>query len=325
MIRPGIVALGVAALALTACSPIRTELKPDRKAELAESDKKETTVPGMNPLLPGAVVDPNAQTYNVTTSEELEKIDNGAEGEVYFTDPDNPDADIEGITAAFESQRSGNVWLNNYAQATRFAHRECRPLIIWFHDSVLAPRSSLLGAHLLNKPEFEEWCEERVVRLKLDSGAEMGGFQPGAPKYGRAAIERLARRYGLTKRPALAVISPRGKFVAGVDGYDDYARQIGILLKQAVINAEKEMADYRQQLEKKGYRTWSSVTGEESLFARLQRYNPEKQLAYLKEYGGRITRIRLSRLCKEDRDFILREQEEKEERKAEKKRKRIEA
>ena len=55
--------------------------------------------------------------------EELEKIDNGAEGEVYFTDPDNPDAEIAGITAAFEARRNGNGWLDNYGTATRLAHR----------------------------------------------------------------------------------------------------------------------------------------------------------------------------------------------------------
>ena len=281
---------------------------------------EEPSMPGMNPLLTGGSVDPNAQSYNVSTSEELEKIDNGAQGEVYFTDPDNPDAEIAGITAAFEARRNGNGWMDNYGRATRFAHRECRPLIIWFHDSVIAPKSALLGEALLETPEFNEWCRDRVVRLKLDSGASIDDRTRDSAKYSRAAIERLARRYGLKRKPALAVVSPRGKFVMGVDGYNDFTQQVESLLKEGVVIAEKEMDEYRQKLSTKGYRTWTSGTGKETLFARLQRFDEEHQMVYLKEYGGKISRTKLHRFCKEDRDFILNMQEEDRAKKKKKKR-----
>ena len=265
----------------------------------------------VNPLMPGAAVDPNAQSYNVATSEELEQIDNGAEGEVYFTDPDNPDAEIEGITAAFEARRNGNGWLDNYGTATRLAHRECRPLIIWFHDSVIAPKSSLLGEELLETPAFNEWCRDRVVRLKLDSGASIDDRTRSAARYSREVIERMARRYGLKRKPALAVVSPRGKFVIGVDGYNEFTQQIEATLKEGVLLAEKEMDEYREKLGAKGYRTWTSATGNVTTFARLQRFDEEHQMVYLKEYGGRITRTRLRRFCREDRDFIHDAQEKK--------------
>ncbi len=278
------------------------------------------SMPGMNPLLTGGAVDPNAQSYNVTTSEELEKIDNGAEGEVYFTDPDNPDAEIAGITAAFEARRNGNGWLDNYGTATRLAHRECRPLIIWFHDSVIAPRSALLGEELLDTPAFNEWCRDRVVRLKLDSGASIDDRTRSSARYSRDAIERMARRYGLKRKPALAVVSPRGKFVIGIDGYNDFTQQIEATLKEGVLLAEKEMDEYREKLAPKGYRTWTSATGGVTTFARLQRFDEEKQMVYLKEYGGRITRTKLRRFCKEDCEFILNKQEEKRAKKKKKKR-----
>ncbi len=323
-----ILLLGFWGLMLASCSH-KDARKPQSRVEMDSPEDynkprmgfEESADPVMNPLRPGQAMDPNAQSYNVSTSEELEKIDNGAEGEVYFTDPDNPDAEIEGITLAFETQRSGNVWLSNYGQATRYAHRECRPLIIWFHDSVIAPKSAELGANLLDTPAFNEWCRDRVVRVKLDSGAGLNDFKPGAKaRYSREAIERLARRYGLTKRPALAVVSPRGKFVMGIDGGSHYTHHVSNLLKEGVIRAEKEMEEYREKLRPKGFRTWNSVTGEVSVFARLQRYNAGKEMVYLREYGGRITRVRLSRLCKEDREFIMQEQEKKEARKAKKRR-----
>lgn len=276
---------------------------------------EEASTPGMNPLLTGGAVDPNAQSYNVTTSEELEKIDNGADGEVYFTDPDNPDADIAGITAAFEARRNGNGWLESYGRATRLAHRECRPLIIWFHDSVIAPKSGLLGEELLDTPEFNEWCRDRVIRVKLDSGASIDDRTRSSARYSRNAIERLAHRFGLKKKPALAVLTPRGKFVLGVDGYNDFTQQVESLLKEGVITAEKEMEAYREKLAPRGYRTWSSATGEATVFARLQRFDEEHQMVYLKEYGGKITRTKLRRFSREDREFIRQHQEEKEARK----------
>lgn len=310
---------------MASCSLLQQqEEKPEENIPRPEDMGKkrmgweDPSMPGMNPLLTGGAVDPNAQSYNVSTSEELEQIDNGAEGEVYFTDPDNPDAEIEGITAAFEAKRHGNGWLDSYAKATRLAHRECRPLIIWFHDSVIAPKSSLLGEELLDTPEFNEWCRDRVVRLKLDSGESIDDRTRSSAKYSRDAIERLARRYSLKRRPALAVVSPRGKFVVGIDGYNDFTQQIELLLKEGVVNAEKDMDEYREKLSAKGYRTWSTTTGDITLFARLQRFDEEHQMLYLKEYGGKISRAKLRRFCKEDRDYVLKKQEEKEERRKKK-------
>lgn len=327
MMRFCSVTLCCSAALLASCSFLQQD-NPEKPANEPMHDPgkprmgfEDPSLPGMNPLLTGGAVDPNAQSYNVSTSEELEKIDNGAEGEVYFTDPDNPNADIEGITNAFETQRSGNVWLGHYGRATRMAHRECRPLIIWFHDSVISPDSASLGEALLDTAEFNEWCRDRVVRLKLDTGADLAEHKPGTTvRYGRETIDRLARRYGLTRKPALAVVSPRGKFVMGIDGYDSTAAQIETLLKEGVILAEKEILEYQQKLAPKGYRTWTSATGEVSVFARIQRYNPEKEMLYLKEYGGKIQSLKLHRLCKEDQEFVLKEQLAKEERKEKKRR-----
>lgn len=264
-----------------------------------------------NPLLPNKG-DPSAVNYNVSTSEELEKIDNGAEGEVFFTDPDNPDKEIEGITAAFESRRNGNGWMSDYGRAIRFAHRENRPLLIWFHDSVISPKSSRLGEQLLDTPRFNAWCKDRVVRVKLDSGASIKDEATTAgARYSRNAIDSLALKYGLRKRPAIAVISPRGKFIIGMDGYNGYLQEVDDIIRQGVEKAEEDMEAYRAKLEPKGYRTWHSALGDMSLFAKLQRFDESKQLVYLKEYGGRITRTKLSRFSQEDVDYIREYQDKK--------------
>ena len=262
-----------------------------------------------NPLLPG-MGDPTAENYHVNTSEELEKIDNGAEGEIYWTDPDNPDKEIEGITAAFENKRNGNGWMSDYGRALRFAHRECRPLIIWFHDSVVSPKSGRLGEALLDTPAFNAWCKDRVVRVKLDAGASIDDRTRESAKYSRNAINRLALGYGLKKKPALAVIAPTGQFVVGIDGYSGFVEEVETVLKRGVEDSERMMAEHRTKLEAKGYRMWRSVTGI-SLFAKLQRYDAERRMVYLREYGGKVSRVRLKNFCAEDLEYLQAEQEKK--------------
>ena len=91
------------------------------------------------------------------------------------------------------------------------------------------------------------------------------------------------------------------------------------LLKEGVIRAEKEMEEYREKLAPRGYRTWTNAAATATLFARLQRYDEEHQKVYLKEYGGKITKVALRRLCKEDCDYVLKQQEEKEAKKKKRK------
>lgn len=275
------------------------EMDPQRRAMGFQNE-----VPGVNPLLPHHHGDPNAQNYNVRTSEELEAIDNGAEGEVYFTDPDNPDKDIEGITAAFENRSGINGWLDNYGKARYYARRECRPLLIWFHNSVISPKSNQLGEHLLDSPAFNEWCKDRVVRVRFDSGAPIDDKLRDKARYSRGYIAKVATRYGLKKTPAVAVVSPMGDLMVGIDGYDGFIQQVEALLKDGIIRAEKDIDKKRVELEKKGYRTWAAARGEATIFAKMQRFNKKNDTVYLREYGGRLTRIRLRNLSRADAEYV---------------------
>lgn len=294
------------ALALVGCISDKENAKPVREHQRLTME--EAAAQMGNPLLANKG-DLNAENYNVSTSEELEKIDNGAEGEITFTDPDNPDKEIAGITEAFENRRNGNGWLSDYGRALRFAHRECRPLVIWFHDSVVSPKSGRLGEQLLDTPKFNEWCRDRVVRVKLDSGASIDDRTRDSAKYSYTAINRLAASYGLRKKPSIAVIAPTGRFIVGMDGYNGFVEEVDSIIKQGVQDCEKEMETYFKKLEAKGYRTWHSANGQMSLFAKLHRYDEAHRMVYLKEYGGRITHTKLSRFSEEDVDYLREELE----------------
>ncbi len=276
------------------------ELPTDKKPAMS---REEAAANIGNPLLLNRG-DSDSVNYNVQTSEELEKIDNGAEGEVYFTNPDNPDEEIAGITAAFENLRHGNGWLSDYGRGVRMARRESRPLIIWFHDSVISPKSRALGAQLLETTEFNEWCKNRVVRVKIDSGVAIDDRKRGSSRYSLDSINRMARRLGVSERPALVVVAPTGKVTARIDGFDGFLASVDIEIRAGVQAAEKEYAEYQKKLETRGYRTWHAARGTRTVFARLQRFDEAKGMVYLREAGGRVSHTPLERFSKEDIAFV---------------------
>lgn len=296
--------------ALTACLSTAEHDKTERVNEHQRLSMEEAAAQMGNPLLANKG-DLTAENYNVSTSEELEKIDNGADGVVTFTDPDNPDKEIAEITEAFESRRNGNGWMADYGRALRFAHRECRPLVIWFHDSVISPKSGRLGEQLLETAAFNEWCRDRVVRVKLDSGASIDDRTRDSAKYSREAINRLALRYGLKKKPAIAVVAPTGRFIVGMDGFSGFTDEAEDIIKTGVQDCEKELKTYFTKLEGRGYRTWHSANGQMTLFAKLHRYDETHRMVYLKEYGGRITRTKLMRFADDDVEYLREELEKK--------------
>ena len=293
--------IALAILALTACSTRQVlEEKPDNP--LSQTPGEALAGFSANPLLPGGG-GLGAETMHVTSEAELRNVDNGAEGELIWTDPDNPDADIPGLTAAFENRRQGNGWQGNLGRSIKLARREGRPLLIWFHNSVTSPKSKKLGAHLLDTAKFDYWCKDRIVRVKLDAGASMDETAGGNARYSMRSINDLARRYGVKRYPALVIIAPRGHITARIDGYDGFVGEVESELKLGVENAENNYTAYKQQLRSRGYRDWHSRKGQ-TIFAKLQRYDEKLQVVYLRDPGGKVTRTRLDKFSKEDIAYL---------------------
>lgn len=291
-------------LLLSACSSLSQRAKVDEIPTPANvDDAAEAATHIGNPLLLNGG-DPQAINYNVTTSEELAKIDNGTDEELIWTDPDNPDEELPDLTAAFENKRRGNGWLGDMGRAIRLAKREGRPLIVWFHDSVTSPKSKQLGSELLDTPSFNDWCKDRVIRVKLDAGASLDETARSSARYNMRSINSLQRRYGMSRKPALAVISPHGKIITRIDGFNGFVSEVEQGLHLGVEEAEQEYATYKESLRTKGYRDWHARKGGKTLFAKLQRFDEKNNLIYLREPGGKITRTRLESFSRADVDYL---------------------
>lgn len=256
-----------------------------------------------NPLLPNKG-DLNAVNVSVSSSEELEKIDNGSNEELIWTDADHPDAEIPELTEIFEHKRKGSGWQANMSQAVKLARRREQPLIVWFHDSVVSPRSNALGSEYLTTREFLDWADEHAVLLRLDSGASRDDKRADNAPYHSDNINALQRRYGLTRKPSFAIITPHGKIAARIDGFDGMLSGFIIEVKEGVARANKEFAQYKERLAERGFRNWTSSVGGRHIFAKLMRFDAEKGVVYLKESGGRITRTKLAHFCRQDIEYL---------------------
>lgn len=258
-----------------------------------------------NTLLPGAT-NPNADNMKVTSEADLKKVESSAdEDEIIWTDPDNPNESMAELNAVFEKRRQGNGWLSNYGQALKLSRRHGYPLIIWFHDSITSPKSKTLGRELLETKKFDEYCQDRVIRVKIDSGAAIDDSPGKSARYSLGAINRLAAKYGIDRRPGVVVIAPiGGKVTARVNGVDDFLYDIHTEIEKGVEKAEEEYRDHKRTLMTKGYREWKERRGKATIFAKLMRYDSKNNFVYLREPGGKVTKTRLETFSKEDIDYL---------------------
>lgn len=299
----------VAAWALGSCSLLyqRTEHEEllDPAAVGASAGKLTQGEPAENPLDPSRGVGTN---YNVSTEEELLKIDNGVEGEIYWTDPNDPHKEIEGITEAFEHRSSNKRWFTHYGKARAASEREGKPLIIWFHDSVASPKSKKLGASLLETPYFENWAMQNAIRVRLDAGLKNsdGNKPAGVKVYSLDFINGLAAQCGVKHKPAIVVAAADGYITGRIDHCSpDELNVVDTDIRDYVQQAQKHFEDYKKTLEDKGFRTWKGrKPASPTLFAKMQKYDRTAGRVYLREFNGKVHRTRYDLLSRQDRDWV---------------------
>ncbi|HIX19040.1 MAG TPA: thioredoxin family protein [Candidatus Akkermansia intestinigallinarum] len=291
-----------AALLLSSCSLFggKAEEKKQDRAPVAADQLPQLG----NPLLANKG-DINAVNLNVATEEELRNFDNGAEGELIFSDPDDIEASEEQINALYENRRRGNGWISDYSTALRLARRTERPMLIWFHDSMASPKSNALAEAVLNTPSFDSWCDNRVIRVLLDDSETTDEFTGHKSRYSLNDLRAMGRRFGVSRRPAVVVVSMSGRVTPVIDGVDDTdwkAREAEIC--KALENAESDYEDYKDKLRDKGYRDWTRSNRRGTFFAKLQRVDRARGVAYLRQVGGRVLRMRLKSMTAEDAAYV---------------------
>lgn len=290
--------------ALSACTQM--QLKKATQEESAHEGYDPTQIPQDGVTTPINAAGPIGKNYSVRTEKDLMAIDNGMEeGAVAFTNPDNPTEDIAAITAAFSKRGSMQDWTDKYTKALEYSRREGLPIIIWFHDSFLNPSSIKLGQELMDTTEFDAWAKNKIVRLKLDSGIRTRDPDDRTRGLDPEFINGKAAQFSVRTRPSLIVMSPSGKVQGTLTGYEPGNGDAYLAdLKRYVKMADQDFNEFKKTLVTKGYRTWHGAKDDTSLFAKLQKYDAEQKLVWLREFDGRVTCTRAQLLSQPDIDWI---------------------
>ncbi len=219
------------------------------------------------------------------------------ESDIIFTDPDNPDAELPELSAVLAStpKRRG-PWDESETIARRRAGREGKPLLIWFTDSKASPMCKALNQELFSLPEFSEWADEKLVRLRVDSNFSASDYVRDRDisldeKYTREVdarryITKLKKQYKVLGQPTLIMVHPDGSVIGRYRGYRrGQAEYTWGLLKQGETIFRNSHEKWRAGLGKKGYREWSDRNGRK-VFAKLTNYS-EGNLILIEPDGTR--------------------------------------
>ena len=271
-----------------------TGVPPHLRASGGDEDGGRAVAPGGNqPTLPA--------DFQITPEEDL-----------IFTDPDDPDAILPELSALLaEQQETRRPWEESDTLARRRAMREGKALMIWFTDSGRSPMCRALDEELFSTPEFNEWADEKLVRLRIDSNLagigrdtdlsldETETLRVDVRNY----VESMRERHRVLGNPSLVVLDAEGRTLLRERGYRrGQADLVFGKLRFAESIAARNNESWRKKMKDRGYRTWSDSRGRVTIFARLVSYH-EGELVLVEPDGTR-SRTREGNLSRSDRDWI---------------------
>ncbi|MDE0825765.1 MAG: thioredoxin family protein [Akkermansiaceae bacterium] len=224
-----------------------------------------------------------------------------ADEDIAWTDPDNPEAPLEGMEASLASQgEQVGGWETSYTEATRNAVRKGRPILIWFTDTKRSPLCKSLSAEVFSDPSFDAWAFENLVRLRIDFNVT--GKSEDEELRKKAYLAKLKKRYKVSGLPMVLVMAPDGTVTGRYKGYRQGEGEFYWgRIKNATITAQRQQVAWMAAMKKKGYRVWKNRKGKQ-VFARLLRYSKGEML--LVEPRGKRLLAKEKQLSDDDRAWI---------------------
>lgn len=251
----------------------------------------------------------NAKQIQAQSMEEMMKA--APVGEIFFTDPDNPDADIKEIDDAFSAKVSRKKsWQQSYAAALREARRNGKPILIWFHDSKNSPASISLGREVLTRGDFDSWSNNNLVRLRYDRFEKFAPDKNSTESESSQAlkkelyVKKAFEHFGVKGTPAIVMLSPDGQRLITIKGYK--TNQMNSLMQQIKHTASigvKQHEDLKKRLAPRGYRTWTGKN-DNRIFAQLTRFDEKSGNVWFKEFDGTVTKTKIDMLSPQDQAWL---------------------
>ena len=181
-------------------------------------------------------------------------------------------------------------------------------MLIWFTDSDRSPMCKVLNRELFSTKEFGKWADENLIRLKIDSNADLSDFdlslgqQETMRTEMRTYVIRLKKKYRILGTPSLVLLSPSGAVMGRYRGYQKGQSDFTWgLIKQGVASSKHADKSWRKDLEARGYREWRDRKGRH-VFAKLARYK-DGTLTLIEPDGTRSS-TEMSKLSAADQRWI---------------------
>lgn len=295
---------------LSACSRnVSSELSKPNQGELAEqippsmrAKERSRIKDSESVILPGGGgfinKDAAAKIENTQIGEgALPPLPNA--DDLIWTDPDNPDQNLGNVETAF-TKPVKDPWQLSYQAAQRLSFAEGKPIMIWFTDSKRSPICKMLGRDLFGKKSFEEWSEQKVIKLRVD----LSPPESDSEKYNlkREYAAALRKKFRVKGSPTVLVIGNSGETLGRYTGYKSGSSEYYWgRIKNAASTAEEGYFDWKVVMEKKGYRNWEGANGVK-LFAKPLKYKDSNLLVV--EPSGRKTTFKESNLSLKDQEWV---------------------
>ncbi|MFC4994398.1 thioredoxin family protein [Rubritalea tangerina] len=275
--------------ALTSCAVI------SRNAKVVGEDFKEFTGLGDDGEKQGGGLKDLADIKPVMSSDTSQLY---SEDMIEWANED-PDAPMAALDAIWEKGPVDN-WYESYNAAMREARKEGKPVILWFTNSRSNTIARALSDELFSTSSFEDWAEDNVILLRVDSNVVDDDERRKDAK--RKYVARLRKQYKVLGAPVVLMLSPRGSQFGKYVGYKtgDPEFYFG-RLKNAHRNAMADYANWREEYEAKGYRVWHDNKGRKT-FAKP--YSLKDGVIYLKAPDGKRSAFPVRKLSREDQAWI---------------------
>lgn len=232
--------------------------------------------------------------------------------QMIFTNPDDPDSIIPELAnlLAEQGQDKGS-WERSESVARKRSMRENKALLIWFTDTGRSPNCRMLEEELFAAMEFNQWADEKLIRLKIDSNLtsnpvdEALSFDESETLKVkiRNYVAEMRRRYRVAGSPTLVVLDASGEVLARYRGFKRGGGEVLFgKIRHSEFVATRNQERWRSDMEQRGYRDWQDMRGRVSIFARLVGYR-DGELILIEPDGGQV-RTREAHLSAKDRAWI---------------------
>lgn len=242
------------------------------------------------------------------------------EEDLIFTNPDDPDAIIPELSTLLADQRtSRGPWEKSETIARQRAMRENKALMIWFTDTGRSPLCKALADELFATPEFNDWANEHLVRLRIDANLaaierdEISSIDEAETLRidVRNYVNTMRKRYRVMGSPSVVMLDAEGQVLTRYRGYRRGDAEVFFgRIRHSQSIASRNNDQWRKKLKRRGYREWSDARGRTTLFARLLAYQDGE--LFLAEPDGNQFRTRERNLSQADRSWIAEEKRKRE-------------